>query len=109
LVDPSSKKGETFQVVNLEIWTFTPSPTIEEAEKLEMRKFFIKESIHSDMMTSQSLCDPHHRSNSLMTRVRSERSGSDFSQKKFYRRVGDSEDDGEIERDAWNYRNIMSG
>ena len=42
-----SDSGETFDVMNLEIWTLTSSQTEREAERAEMSMFFVRESVSS--------------------------------------------------------------
>jgi len=66
--------SEFFEVLNVEVWTFTPVDSVNEAQKLEMRKHFVAK----------------HSSN---TSISKSRSASDFSskdliQEAFYRRLG---------------------
>lgn len=82
-----NEEGGVFQVRNLEVWTFTPCSTVQDAEQMEMRKFLSK--------------DPSARST---PRSKTSSSGSQFSnelsQRMFYRRLGEN-DEGEIERGCW--------
>jgi len=41
LVD-SSRRGATFEVCNLEVWTLTPHPTVEDAEQSELSTLFLE-------------------------------------------------------------------
>jgi hypothetical protein len=61
--------------------------------------FFVRESVsQSSSLRSVS----NHTSTSSMF------SGDDFDQKKFYLRVGEfDEEDDDIDRNAWNYSNMM--
>eukprot|EP00978_Attheya_sp_CCMP212_P043300 scaffold280108_cov44-Attheya_sp.AAC.1 len=34
--------GSPFEIVNMEVWTLTPCMTLEEAEKLELGRFFLE-------------------------------------------------------------------
>jgi hypothetical protein len=118
LIQHSSRTGKSFQIVNMEVWTLTPCMTVEDAEKLEMRKFFIEESVDHKSSSSHSLSTrDHHHNHHLsslatvvdtvvtlqnLTRHGSEHSGSDYSQQGFYRRVGESENhDDEVDRETW--------
>lgn len=87
-------QGETFEIVNLEVWSFTPCRSINDAQKLELGKFYIHESIVSNASS------------------RSTRSGRNFSsqemnQEEFYRRVG-QRDESEVEREGWQYAIMMN-
>ena len=125
LIHHASTAGETFQIVNIEVWTFTPCTTVEDAEKLEMRKFFI-ESMHSSDTQSSShsshgTYDNHHHygyyhqnpsqspkvDTKPMMRHTSHHSGSDYSKKGFYRRVGEDNQqiahgEGEDQEQGWD-------
>jgi hypothetical protein len=94
LADTSSK-GEPFEVLNLELWTFTPCISLDSAEKLEMTQFFVSESIRNASINSAT-------SNS------SQFSSTELVQDEFYRRVGQGDDQAEI-RERWQYRNMMDG
>lgn len=39
--------AETFKIANLEVWTFTPCHTVEEAERLELGKLFLRSHTNS--------------------------------------------------------------
>lgn len=95
LVDANSN-GEPFEVLNLELWTFTPCFSLESAEKLEMTQFFVAESIRNISMRSSTSTD------------RSIFSSQDLSQDQFYRRVGQRDNHEEL-RERWQYRNMMDG
>jgi len=88
----SGAKTAVFDVAGLEIWSFTPCLDVKSAEKLEMTKYFIEESMRG---SSHS--------------VESDRSfGSrDLIQEKFYRRVGDDLES-EERRQRWQYANMMN-
>jgi hypothetical protein len=93
LVDANSH-GEPFEVLNLELWTFTPCFSLESAEKLEMTQFFVSESMRNVSMRSTTSTE------------RSVFSSQDLSQDQFYRRVGQGDDHEEL-RERWQYRNMM--
>ncbi|CAJ1954486.1 unnamed protein product [Cylindrotheca closterium] len=92
----SEVDSESFQVLNLELWTFTPCFNLDSAEKLEMTQFFMSESIRSSSMMSQ-------RSNDSIIF-----SSRDLDQHSFYRRVG-HDDANEEMREQWQYRTMMDG
>eukprot|EP00579_Thalassiosira_antarctica_P003932 CAMPEP_0201905428 /NCGR_PEP_ID=MMETSP0902-20130614/56503_1 /ASSEMBLY_ACC=CAM_ASM_000551 /TAXON_ID=420261 /ORGANISM="Thalassiosira antarctica, Strain CCMP982" /LENGTH=586 /DNA_ID=CAMNT_0048439541 /DNA_START=184 /DNA_END=1945 /DNA_ORIENTATION=+ len=91
----SSGSGETFDVMNLEIWGFTSSQTERGAEKSEMSMFFVRESISSNLSSSSA-----PSTISLF-------SGDELSRDRFYSRVGQN-DENESDRDAWQYANMMN-
>lgn len=92
-----SGDGETFDVMNLEVWGFTSAQTEAEAERSEMSTFFVRESVSSNLSSSNE-SSSHH---SIF-------SGDDLrSQERFYRRVGQGEEN-ESDRDAWQYANMMN-
>ena len=92
LVDASGS-GEIFDVVNLEVWGFTSAETIESAERSEMSVFFVRESL-------SNLSSSHTSASSIF-------SGEDLSRDRFYRRVG-QDDENESDREAWQYANMMN-
>lgn len=98
LVDASSAI-ETFDVLNLELWTFTPCFSLDSAEKLEMTQFFMSESIRNASINSDT---------SRIDRGGSMFGSKDFDQHQFYRRIG-QEDANEELRERWHYRNMMDG
>jgi len=92
----NSDSGETFDVLNLEVWGFTSLGTEKSAQKSEMSMFFVRESISSNLSS---------RNNSRQSSIFS---GDDLSsQEQFYRRLG-AHDDNESDRDAWSYSNMMN-
>uniref|UniRef100_A0A7R9WES6 Oxidation resistance protein 1 n=1 Tax=Pseudictyota dubia TaxID=2749911 RepID=A0A7R9WES6_9STRA len=107
-----SSKGEVFEIVNLEVWGFTPCENVPDAERLEMTKFFVQESVISSMSsrssksrtTSKGLSSAAAPSNSSGLGMWS---GSDLRQDEFYRRVGQN-DESEFERAGWEYQNMLN-
>jgi hypothetical protein len=96
MVDPMSN-GETFEVLNLELWTFTPCFSLDSAEKNEMTQFFVSESMRdSSIMSTSSARSDHHFSS------------RELSQDQFYRRVGQGDEHEEL-RERWQYRSMMDG
>lgn len=95
----NGKGGECFDVLNLEVWTFTSAETEQKAERSEMSIFFVQESLR-ESMTSSSL-------RSVTNHTGSTFSSDDFDREKFYRRIGEDEDD--TDRVGWEYANMMSG
>jgi len=89
----SGDRTQTFQVVNLEIWTFTPCFSVSVAEKLEMSKFFIEESVHR-------FSDENPPPESFSSR--------DLDQKRFYVRAGHDQESDE-RRQSWEHTNFMLG
>ena len=107
--DNDKEGGEIFDIVNLEVWTFTPCRTIPDAERLEMTKYFIEESVMSLASTRSSNTQSSRRGGYWATNPNSNRSAcsstwnaSDFSQREFYRRVGEN-DENEIDREGWSH------
>mmetsp|Transcript_13637 Transcript_13637/g.29678 ORF Transcript_13637/g.29678 Transcript_13637/m.29678 type:complete len:587 (+) Transcript_13637:263-2023(+) len=88
----SSGSGETFDVMNLEVWGFTSAQTEKYAEKSEMSMFFVRESISNLSSGATSI---------------SSLNADDLSQERFYRRIGEN-DENESDRDAWQYANMMN-
>lgn len=86
--------GETFDVMNVEMWAFTSAQTENYAERNEMSTFFVRESISSRMLSDAS------------SSIRSLRA-DDLTQESFYRRIGEN-DENESDRDAWKYANMMN-
>ncbi|KAL9186913.1 hypothetical protein ACHAXT_010633 [Thalassiosira profunda] len=91
-----SDGGETFDVMNLEVWGFTSAQTESSAQQSEMSVFFARESI-SNLSTSTA----SGTSNGSLF------SADDLSRDRFYRRVG-QEDENEADRDAWQYSQMMN-
>mmetsp|Transcript_7399 Transcript_7399/g.16137 ORF Transcript_7399/g.16137 Transcript_7399/m.16137 type:complete len:612 (+) Transcript_7399:171-2006(+) len=97
LINSSSESGETFDVMNLEVWGFTSAQTERMAQKSELSMFFAREStISSNLSSSTSISS----TSSLF-------SSNDLSRDRFYRRVGQS-DENASDRDAWQYANMMN-
>jgi hypothetical protein len=94
----SGEGGQLFDVVNVEVWTLTSASTEKEAQKQEMSMFFVRESISSLSKLSTS---PPETSNSSLF------SADDLNPETFYRRIGEN-DESELDRDAWNYANMMN-
>ncbi|KAL7466701.1 hypothetical protein ACHAXS_006988 [Conticribra weissflogii] len=92
----SSDGGELFDVMNLEVWTFTSATTLRDAEQSELSTFFVRESMSSLSM----------RSGSANTSSSSVFSAEDLDRDRFYRRIGQDEDD--INRNAWQYSSMMN-
>jgi len=99
---------ETFEIANMEVWSLTPAWDVDYAEKLEMTKYFADQSSHTESLSSihstrsmlsdrGGACTPP-RADSL--------AASDMVQSRFYRRVGE-DDEGEEQRDRWQYANMM--
>jgi TLD len=89
--------SEVFEVAGLEVWSLTPEFDVKSAEKLEMTKFFIEESVRS---MSSPPTPSGRRSRQF--------SSNDLEQVSFYRRVG-HDPDSESRRDRWQYLNTMNG
>ena len=90
------KGGEVFDVLNLEVWTFTSAQTEQEAQRSEMSLFFVQESLGSSTCSSMR---------SVTNHTGSTFSSEDFDQAQFYRRIG--EDDDDTDRIGWEYANTM--
>eukprot|EP00581_Thalassiosira_minuscula_P018109 CAMPEP_0183713566 /NCGR_PEP_ID=MMETSP0737-20130205/8377_1 /TAXON_ID=385413 /ORGANISM="Thalassiosira miniscula, Strain CCMP1093" /LENGTH=611 /DNA_ID=CAMNT_0025942365 /DNA_START=228 /DNA_END=2061 /DNA_ORIENTATION=+ len=94
--------GELFDVTNLEVWGFTSAQTEKEAQQSEMSMFFVRESISSNLSSRSSVVSAsNHTSTSSLF------SGEDLNRDRFYRRMGQG-DDNEEEREAWRYANMMN-
>jgi hypothetical protein len=77
----SGKEGVSFEVANLEMWTFSPAYEINSAEKLEMTKYFIHHS------SARLAASDSKQKDSTFQSV-SQFSSRDLVQEDFYRRVG---------------------
>ena len=88
---------ESFQVLNLELWTFTPCFSLDSAEKLEMTQFFVSESMKNTSLNSVS---SGHSDSKFSSR--------ELTQDQFYRRIGQNDAHEEL-RERWQYRNMMDG
>jgi hypothetical protein len=104
LVDGGTK-GRTFQIVNLEVWTLTPCLSVDDAEKLEMTQFFIHQSTR-DITSTHSIPSSAGRSSRSRSSKSVDFDVEDFSQDKFYRRVGEN-DESEQQREIWQYAKMM--
>lgn len=96
----SGKTGDTFEVSNLEVWTFTPASDVKSAERLEMTKFFIAESFRDPRGSLSDFSGHSSRSEPF--------SSQEMMQEEFYRRVGHDQKS-EERRDRWQYLNMMDG
>lgn len=94
-----SAETESFEITNIEVWTLTPAWSIDSAEKLEMTKYFVDQSSHSESVHSVYSDIAYNSPQNSMT-------ASDLVQAKFYRRVGEN-DEGEEQRERWQYANMM--
>lgn len=84
-----------FEIANLEVWTLTPCITVQDAEQLEMRKYFLHEKLsHSNVSSLSSMGSTESPTSPYST------------QRAFYHRLG--EDDDELLRDRWNLASIKS-
>lgn len=68
--------GDVFDILNLEVWTFTPCFNIEEAENMEYKKYLIQKNLEQ-------------HANGEKTELK----GDELTQKQFYRRVGQDYED----------------
>lgn len=102
-----SSRGEVFEIVNLEVWSFTPCESVDAAERLEMTKFFVQESVLSSIASSLDSDTPGSFVSGMHSRGTSMFSGADLRQEEFYRRVGEENVDDEIERMGFEYQNML--
>ena len=102
-----SSRGEVFEIVNLEVWSFTPCDTVDAAERLEMTKFFVQESVLSSIASSPDCDNPGSFASGMHSRGTSLFSGADLNQEQFYRRVGQENVDDEVERMGFEYQNML--
>jgi hypothetical protein len=84
-------RSHVFNVAGLEVWSFTPCFDIPSAQKLEMTKFFLEQSLRSTQSGS----------------TRSTLSANDILSERFYQRVGQDFDSQE-RRNRWQYTNMMN-
>jgi TLD len=85
--------SSVFCTSGLEVWTLTPCRDVDAAEKLEMAKYFVEESSRSIQSSSPTLGS---------RRVSYTCGSSDlYSQKKFFRRIGEN-NDREERRQSWH-------
>ena len=102
-----SSRGEVFEIVNLEVWSFTPCESVDAAERLEMTKFFVQESVLSSIASSLDSDTPGSFVSGMHSRGTSMFSGADLRQEEFYRRVGEENVDDEIKRMGFEYQNML--
>ena len=102
-----SSCGEVFEIVNLEVWSFTPCDTVDAAERLEMTKFFVQESVLSSIASSPDCDNLGSFASGMNSRGTSLFSGADLNQEQFYRRVGQESVDDEVERMGFEYQNML--
>ena len=102
-----SSRGEVFEIVNLEVWSFTPCDTVDAAERLEMTKFFVQESVLSSIASSPDCDNPGSFASGMHSRGTNQFSGADLNQEQFYRRVGQENVDDEVERMGFEYQNML--
>jgi len=102
-----SSRGEVFEIVNLEVWSFTPCDTVDAAERLEMTKFFVQESVLSSIASSPDCDNPGSFASGMHSRGTNLFSGADLNQEQFYRRVGQENVDDEVEWMGFEYQNML--
>jgi len=95
-------KTESFTIANMEVWTLTPAWDTKSAEKLEMTKFFMDQSSH----TESSIHSVYSDIAGSYSPPPDASSAADLVQSKFYRRLGEG-DENEEQRDRWQYANMM--
>lgn len=88
-------KGEPFKVANIEAWTFTPCSDKASAERMELSKYFVQESIRSSSITSTN--------SSTYDVFASPFSSQEEFQQDFYRRLGHHEPNKQPRRDTFQY------
>lgn len=93
----SGDKTEIFDVAGLEVWTLTPCYAVQNAERLEMTKFFVEDSVRS---LSSASTPNHSRPASILPEY-------NLDQDQFYRRIG-QDPESESRRDHWQYLNMMN-
>lgn len=102
----------TFTIANMEVWTLTPAWDVNAAQRLEMVKYFADQSIRQSThtyadetsSTHSSVCSDFGSSSIPGTPIFTSR---DLIQEKFYRRVGEH-DENESQRNRWQYANMMN-
>jgi hypothetical protein len=100
----NSGQLSTFVIANMEVWTLTPSWDENSAQRLEMVKYFADESVR---MSTHTYTDDSSIHSSIISDVAGSFTSSDLIQEKFYRRVGEH-DENESQRDRWQYANMMN-
>eukprot|EP00977_Amphora_coffeiformis_P013637 scaffold3608_cov183-Amphora_coffeaeformis.AAC.24 len=96
----TNKQSKVFDVAGLEVWSFTPCFDVPAAQKLEMTKYFLEESIRGSTGSNSSQSLGSNRSPQF-TR-------NDLMSDRFYQRVGQDFESQE-RRDRWEYTNMMHG
>lgn len=92
-------KGEVFEVANLEVWTFTPCLDIKSAERMEMTRYFVEESVRSMSINSNNGSTQDVYSNPF--------SSQEEFQQDFYRRVGHNQPTGHQRKSSYEYRHLV--
>ena len=95
-------EAETFEIANLEVWSLTPAYDVNQAEKLEMTKYFINQSSH----TESSIHSVYSDIAGSYTPPSNSMNAVDMVQASFYRRVGQN-DGSEEQRDRWQRSSMM--
>ena len=97
----NGERSHVFDVAGLEVWSFTPCFDLPAAQKLEMTKFFIEESIRGTTGSYGSNSTSSARSPSGFN-------SNDLLSGRFYQRVGQDFESQE-RRNRWEYTNMMHG
>ena len=92
-------KGEMFEVANLEVWSFTPCSDTNAAERMEMTRYFMEESIRNTSL---------HSEKSGSTQYSNPFSSQEEFQADFYRRVGQQPSD-DKRNSSYEYRHLVAG
>jgi hypothetical protein len=85
----NSAHSETFEIMNMEVWTLTPAWDESSAQKMEMVKYFSDQSTHTNESVSvhsvySDITASSPRTPSL--------SSKDYIQQSFYRRLGENDE-----------------
>jgi hypothetical protein len=100
----SSRQSSTFTIANMEVWTLTPSWDENSAQRLEMVKYYADESTR---ISTHTYADDSSLHSSAYSDIAGSFTSTDLIQEKFYRRVGDH-DENESQRNRWQYANMMN-
>ena len=103
----TTKQSRVFDVAGLEVWSFTPCFDVPAAQKLEMTKYFLEESIRGGNDgggSTQSLGGGNTAGGGSSPRF----GRNDLLSERFYQRVGQDLESQE-RRDRWEYTNMMHG
>lgn len=95
-------EAETFEIANLEVWSLTPAWDVNQAEKLEMTKYFVNQSSH----TESSIHSVYSDMAGSYTDPGNSMSPTELAQANFYRRIGQN-DTSEEQRDRWQRSSMM--